>query len=219
MQNSNVLIVPGYKGSGDAHWQTWIEGHTSAYRVEQNWDEPILSRWADNVRHAIDRFAGPVWIVAHSFGCLATVSAAIDKQDKVAGVMLVAPADPERFTLTGVRKDWTPTESVRGLIPVGLLPFPSLVVASDDDPWMKLTTVRLWSECWGSHLKILHSAGHINIASGFGPWPMGLSLFRDLQSVCGNIPLGGLESNRIHVKGRGSHLAKTRHQTRKLLGI
>lgn len=223
MVKPNVLIVPGYKGSGQAHWQTWIESHTNSRRVEQDWDNPILARWSDNVRDAIDDSVGSIWIVAHSFGCLATLAAAIDRPDRVAGVMLVAPADPERFTVSGVRdqSDWHPVESIRALIPVQNLPFPSLVVGSDDDPWMKLTTVQLWSECWGSRLLILRSAGHINVASGFGPWPLGLSLFRELQCVYQHLPLGQVSSEPVLgvVRGRGGQIARTRHKTRQLLGI
>jgi predicted alpha/beta hydrolase family esterase len=223
MSKPNVLIVPGYKGSGDAHWQTWIENHTLSKRVEQDWESPILARWADNVRDAIDASVGSIWIVAHSFGCLASISAAIDRPDRIVGLMLVAPADPERFTLAGVRDkaDWNPTESIRALIPVHKLPFPSLVIASDDDPWMKLTTVQLWSECWGSRLLILKSAGHINIASGYGPWPLGLSLLKEFQSAYQNLPLGDVyfEDFSNVTRGRGGQVARTRHQTRRLLGI
>lgn len=38
----------------------------------------MLARWAGAVRDAIDRAPGPVWVVAHSFGCLASVVAAAD---------------------------------------------------------------------------------------------------------------------------------------------
>ena len=41
-------------------------------------------------RDAIDRAPGPVWLVAHSFGCLASVVAAADRPERVAGLMLVA---------------------------------------------------------------------------------------------------------------------------------
>lgn len=102
-----VLIVPGFHGSGPGHWQTWLEGELpDARRVGGiDWDTPLLARWAGEVRREIDEAAGAVWLVAHSFGCLASVVAAADRPHKVAGLLLVAPADPERFELLGVRED------------------------------------------------------------------------------------------------------------------
>lgn len=179
-----TLIVPGYLGSGEGHWQTWMERQLpNVRRVEQDWYNPILVRWAENVRREIDNADVPVWLVAHSFGCLAAITAASDRANKVAGVMLVAPANPERFTLGGVRK--AEDASVDGIlnwfIPTEKLPFPSLVVASTDDPWMLHEKARFWSGLWGSQFVTLNKAGHINIESGFGPWLEGLHLLQTFQ--------------------------------------
>ena len=38
-----------------------------------------------------------VWLVAHSYGCLASVVAAADRPERVAGLLLVAPPEPDRF--------------------------------------------------------------------------------------------------------------------------
>ncbi|WP_295439111.1 alpha/beta hydrolase, partial [uncultured Thiodictyon sp.] len=61
------------------------------------------------------------------------------------------------------------------------LGFPSLVVASGNDPWMTTRNLTPWSEAWGSRLIGIGQAGHINTESGFGPWPMGLALLHLLQ--------------------------------------
>lgn len=224
MAQSTTLIVPGYKGSGETHWQTWIEGHIpGAQRVDQNWEEPILARWADNIRLAIDQCSKSVWLVAHSFGCLASVAAAVDRADKISGLMLVAPADPERFTPAGVRSadDWGATESVRGLLPTKRLKFPSIIVASTDDPWMQLAKAKLWGECWGSKVLELDAVGHINTASGFGPWPLGLKVLQEFKSIYDLVPLGEIDQNQPSKpqRGRGSQLAKARHITRQHLGF
>ena len=224
MAQSTTLIVPGYKGSGETHWQTWIENHIAgAQRINQNWDEPILARWADNIRLAIDHCPQSVWLVAHSFGCLASVAAAVDRADKISGLMLVAPADPERFTPSGVRPidDRNSTESIRGLLPTKRLKFPSIIIASTNDPWMQLAKAKLWGECWGSKVLALDSVGHINTASGFGPWPLGLKLLREFKSIYDLIPLGEIDPSQPvkPQRGRGSQLAKARHITRQHLGF
>ncbi|TCT24151.1 serine hydrolase [Thiobaca trueperi] len=55
-------------------------------------------------------------------------------------------------------------------------------MASRNDPWMRLETVEHWAGLWGSVMIDIGDAGHINIDSGFGPWPQGLALLRALQS-------------------------------------
>jgi predicted alpha/beta hydrolase family esterase len=98
--------------------------------------------------------------------------------------MLVAPADPERFDQFGVKR-WHgigASESIRAQLPTHALPVPSLLIASDNDPWMQASKSRLWGDCWGSRTFTLKDAGHINTASGFGPWPDGLKLFNHFKS-------------------------------------
>jgi len=152
----------------------------------------VLAHWAQAVRDGIDRAPGPVWLVAHSFGCLAAVLAAGSRRERVAGLMLVAPADPERFTPQGLRDAKTLPElpSLARWIPRSPLGAPSLVVASTNDPWVRLSSAAYWAQCWGSQLENIGAAGHINVDSGHGPWPHGLALFKALQAAQGDIPLG-----------------------------
>jgi predicted alpha/beta hydrolase family esterase len=140
-----------------------------------DWEEPVLPHWAQAVRDGIDHASGPVWLVAHSFGCLAAVLAASSRREQVAGLMLVAPADPERFTPQGLRDARTAPEqpSLARWIPRSPLGAPSLVVASTNDPWVRLSSAAYWAQCWGSQLENIGAAGHINVDSGHGPWPRG----------------------------------------------
>ena len=213
-----TLIVPGYLGSGPAHWQSWIESRIPDTRRVRHvdWDAPVLARWAQAVRDEIDAAAGPLWLVAHSFGCLASVVAAADRPDKVAGLMLVAPADPERFTPRGVR---TSTSGVTepglsGCLPRRLLPMPGLVVASTNDPWVRLSSAAYWADQWGCRLAEIGAAGHINADSGHGPWPLGLRLFESLRRAAGDWPLGRIDGNAQPRGGRHGALARVRQLTR-----
>lgn len=194
---STTLVVPGLYGSGPDHWQSWFERQVpEARRVEQaNWEEPVLPRWAGAVRREVDRADGVVWIVAHSFGCLAAVVAAWERRERVAGTILVAPADPDRFSTIGFRRDGDRSHvGVGALLPQEPLGFPSLVVASGNDPWMPLTKAAYWANIWGSRLHFLGNSGHINPESGFGPWQQGLALYRALREAQGGVPLGGIDS-------------------------
>lgn len=165
----STLIVPGLNGSGAGHWQRWFQGLVpEAVWVEQTrWDAPDLDVWSARLVDEIDRAKGRVLLVAHSFGCLTAVASAMRRRDRVAGALLVAPADPRKF---GVSKR----------LSTGPLGFPSVVVASTSDPWVSITTARYWAGRWASRFVNVGDQGHINIDAGFGPWPEGFALYQAL---------------------------------------
>lgn len=219
-----TLVVPGFHGSGPAHWQSWFESVVpEARRVRRiDWEEPVLARWAGAVRQEIDAAHGPVWLVAHSFGCLATVVAAAERPERVAGTLLVAPADPARFSTIGLRDPDVPgdTETLAPWLPDTRLPFPSIVVASTNDPWLKLAGAAEWAERWGSRLVNVGEQGHINADSGQGPWPLGLALYHTLLEAQEGLPLGNLEAKKPRSgRGRNGILAKLRRHTRDSWGF
>lgn len=158
-----LIVVPGLRGSGDAHWQTWLERRfEGALRVEQDdWDAPELDRWAARVAATVAAAGdGPHVLVAHSFGCLATAQAlAREPRLDVAEVLLVAPAEPARFGLAG-------------RLPSAALPVRSRLFASETDPWMSAASAAAWARRWGSDWLNLGDAGHVNVASGHGPFPL-----------------------------------------------
>lgn len=173
-QPPRLLIVPGLHNSGPTHWQSWLHSlHPSAVRVEQrDWTQPQLDRWAGRITSTLERQgAGPWLVAAHSFGCLALARHLLLQPDSpVAGVLLVAPADPDKF-------------GVAGLLPQGALTVPSTMVVSNTDPWMRAVAARGWAQRWGSHTVNLGDAGHINSAAGFGPLPLAQRWVLSMQQV------------------------------------
>lgn len=182
-ESGRILIVPGYQGSGPGHWQSWFERRLSgARRVGRiDWDEPVIANWVHEIGKEIDCAAAPVWLIAHSFGCLAAVQAAASRPGQVSGALLVAPADPERFSPLGLRSEQVSAPSLSLYMTRQPLAFPSLLVASTSDPWMRLNAAAYWADRWGSRFANIGNAGHINIEAGFGPWPEGLELFDSLS--------------------------------------
>ena len=57
---------------------------------------------------------------------------------------------------------------------------PATLVASRNDPWMAFDHSRQLAAHWGADLHDIGHAGHVNAASGFGPWPAGKALRDDL---------------------------------------
>lgn len=168
----NVLIVPGLRGSGPAHWQTWLhEQLPGSQRVEQD-DNAVadLPVWSRRVRQAVENAPAPVWIVAHSFGTLATLHALQALPGRVEGVLLVAPADPDKF-------------GVDHLLPTQSVDVPAILVGSRNDPWLAADKARKLARRVGADFLDLGHVGHINTESGHGPWPLGLELLHRLQAV------------------------------------
>ena len=85
------------------------------------------------------------------------------------GALLVAPPDTERDDVRGLLPSWAP-------IPLDRLPFPSVLVASTDDPYGGFDRAQEFAAAWGSRFVDLGAAGHINAETGLGDWAEGLGL-------------------------------------------
>ena len=174
-----VLISPGLGSSGPEHWQSlWESAHPEYRRVGQSdWERPQCADWVSNLDAAISAADQPVVLVAHSMGCIGVIhwAATTGNADKrVAAALLVSPPDVEAETIPIGPTGFAPCP----LLP---LPFKSMVVASTDDPFATLERAKTFSTAWGSDLITLESAGHINAASGHGPWPEGEMLLDRLM--------------------------------------
>jgi len=109
-------------------------------------------------------------------GCIAVIHwAAIHghRNERVAAAFLVSPPDVEAETIPRGPTGFAPCPLIR-------LPFKSTVVASTNDPFSTIDRTKTFAAAWGSELVILESAGHINAASGHGPWPEGEHLLARL---------------------------------------
>lgn len=157
-----VVIVPGLHGSGDAHWQTWLERQfpRPIRIVQRDWDNADLQAWSAAIRQQLSSDRGPFVLAAHSFGCLAAAQAIGQGLPDVVGVLLVAPASPARFDVEKQLHRWR-------------LNTASIVIGSENDPWMPADDARALARDWGAAFVNLGRAGHINAESGFGPWPRG----------------------------------------------
>ncbi|MCW3837030.1 RBBP9/YdeN family alpha/beta hydrolase [Sphingomonas canadensis] len=170
-----VLTVPGLGSSGPSHWQTlWEESRPDTRRVELGmWDSPHRNAWVTKLDQAIRQAQAPVVLAAHSLGCLAVAWwAELAGQPfglPVAGALLVAPPDVDRGDAPRELATFRPS-------PARLLPFPSILVASQDDAWIGIDRARALATAWGSHFVDAGAQGHLNAASGIGWWHEGQAL-------------------------------------------
>ena len=169
-----LVIVPGWKGSGPGHWQSlWAERLPGAVRVEQtDWLFPSRSAWVGALTDVILSQPGQVVLAAHSLGSITVTNLPHEVAARVQGALLVAPADPER---RGALTDFAP-------VPFQKLPYRSILVASSNDPYCPVRLAGAYARAWGSEFVRVPDAGHINVESGHGDWPLGLALLQSLSS-------------------------------------
>jgi predicted alpha/beta hydrolase family esterase len=178
----DILMVPGWNGSGPDHWQSrWERNLKTARRVEQDdWERPDKDRWVGNIIRAVATSSRPAVLVAHSLGAHAVAHAAEKlPQGAVSGAFLVAPPDldkPEMFPAE-LGQSWPEYGFGFRPSPMRRLSFPSLLLASTDDPFCGVERARELAAAWGSGMIEIGPAGHVNAASGHGPWPDGVLRF------------------------------------------
>lgn len=176
----HYLIVPGWQGSPAEHWQShWQRILPSTSRVTQHdWLQPQRLPWIAQLQLAIQAAPAPVILLAHSLGCITTTAwaAQADRQTlgKVRGALLVAPADVERSGCPQPLENFAPINRQP-------LPFPSLLVASDNDTACTAHRARLLAHYWHSEWVMLPGAGHINVQSGHRTWEQGFAWLYRLQ--------------------------------------
>jgi predicted alpha/beta hydrolase family esterase len=178
-----ILFVPGLRDHVEEHWQTHAARAIPGSATVAPLDADRLSRGArvaalDEALNAID---GPVTIVAHSAGCLTTAHWALAPTRRIRAALLVTPADLENPLPAGYpalddlrEGGWLP-------IPRKLLPFPALVVASRNDPLAGFDRTAEFAGAWGARLHDAGEVGHLNPASGYGPWRQMNELLAELH--------------------------------------
>lgn len=174
---TNLLILPGLGNSGERHWQTfWHEKFKNSTRIVQdNWDDPIREEWIERLNEEISRINSPTIFVAHSLAVSLVLHWAASNNNKnIVGALLVAPADVDS-------PQHTP-ENVRNFSPIPTikLPFPSIVVASENDPYASFERKQYFAKMWGSDFVNVGQKGHINSDSDLKYWEEGQEILKQL---------------------------------------
>ena len=185
MTDATVVFVPGLRGHVEDHWQTRLAATLPNSRTVRplGRDEPNLTARVSLLDQIVEDVDGPVVIVAHSAGVLVTVhwAANYDGTNVVGALLATPPAfaeelPPEYPSVSQLRDNgWLP-------IPRRPLPFPSILATSTDDTLGNPVRLRAMANAWGSREHSLGAVGHLNPASGFGPWPGATALIEQLAA-------------------------------------
>lgn len=166
-----MLLLPGWQDSDPLHWQSlWEAAYGYERVVQHDWLRPLRGDWITRLEEVV--LATPesssICLVAHSLGCILVAAwASVSRNThRVRCALLVAPGDVERDDVRDMLPSWSPVAR-QGL------PFPSLLVASRNDPYCHYERAQSFAQSWGSELIDGGQRGHINSESGLGAWQQG----------------------------------------------
>jgi predicted alpha/beta hydrolase family esterase len=135
-------------------------------------DRPDLSTWLAELRAHLELAAGAAerLVLAHSLGAtlwLHHAAGRFDRRLRVNRVLLVAPPGPNWHEPDVVGFHPAPLDRAGLRQASGST---RLVVGSDDPACSATEAVRM-ATTLGVDLDVIPHAGHLNTASGYGPWP------------------------------------------------
>lgn len=171
-----TLVLPGWQGSGEGHWQTWLEeqlraaGRATRRPSFVDLDRPDRAEWLAALRAALaDLPPDGFDVVTHSLGAVLWLHHAVEPGDapRPARVVLVAPPSPAT-SIPEMGTFFPPPLDVEA---VRQAAGGTVLVAGDDDPYLPEGI----AAAYGLPLKIattvVPGGGHLNVESGFGEWP------------------------------------------------
>ena len=118
---------------------------------------------------------GPV-LAAHSLGCCAVAHWAATTKRRARGALLVAPSDVEAAGFPTGPSGFVP-------MPREKLPFPTIVVASENDEYVTPARAAEFAHAWGARLVMIGRVGHINSESELAGWLDGQRLLEELLAA------------------------------------
>jgi predicted alpha/beta hydrolase family esterase len=142
----------------------------------EDWDHAICDEWVAAIDREVAAIGPNTIIVAHSLGCLAVAHWAARHAVTIRGALLVAVPDPSAPAF--------PSASSVGFSPVpsARLPFRSIVVASNDDPYAAISYAQSCASTWGSEFLDVGARGHLNAASQLDDWAEGYQLLQHFDA-------------------------------------
>jgi predicted alpha/beta hydrolase family esterase len=170
------VIVPGWQGSGDGHWQTWLEeqlhaaGRQTLRPAFSSLDEPDLADWLAALRAAISGLPADGYdVVAHSLGAVGWLHHVTEPGDspRPARVALVSPPSP-RTTIAEIAGFFPPPLDVDA---VRHAADGTVLVAGDDDPYLPEGIAAAYALPLKIATTVIPGGGHINVDAGYGEWP------------------------------------------------
>jgi predicted alpha/beta hydrolase family esterase len=172
-----AFIIHGWGGSPDSNWFPWIKAELENQDFEvsvpqmPNADFPQQKEWVKYMQELIGEVDANTFLVGHSLGVIAILrfleSLSVDQ--KVDGAILVSGFSESLGTIPEIEnffKNQVDYEEIRSHCEN------FVVINSDDDPYVPMEKGEILRDKLGAKLIVLHSAGHINIGTGYFELPI-----------------------------------------------
>lgn len=176
----SFLILHGLGGSGPTHWQAWLyqellkRGEKAYFPDFPDKDHPDKAAWLERLNSIFLKIPKEeeIIVVAHSLACINWFHyAASGLTRSIKKVILVAP--PSAFL------EHEPIKAFLNLPDnkedIAKAAEKTLLILSSNDPYCSAQDAPQYLDL-GIPCIILPNMGHINVDSGFGPWPWMLDL-------------------------------------------
>lgn len=173
---ASFLILHGYLGSGPGHWQSWLAerlrdaGLSVLYPDLPAPADPELGPWREELARALGAAGEAPVVICHSLACILWLHHAADPvvPGRAARVLLVAPPSaagaPEP-----ILPFFPPPADPAGVAAAARA---TRLVCAPDDPYCPEGAAALYGAPLSLDTDVLApGAGHVNLESGFGPWP------------------------------------------------
>jgi len=187
---ADILFIAGSGELSKGHWQSrWQRKLASAREIlPPRGPDCTPEGWTQVLVDAVGASTRPVVLVAHSLGIAAAIHALPKIRHRVAGAFFVSPADlSDQEAL--LRKQGLSELGALAPYPTVPLSFPSIMIASRNDPHGSFEHAGDIANAWGSFLIDAGQSGHIDVESGHGPWPEGTMVFAQFISRLKPVPL------------------------------
>ncbi len=167
---NKILILYGWHGSPPPHWQDWLArelvsiGYIVSFAQLSSPLEPKKEIWMKETKEILDELK-PDTVICHSLGnilwwhlCNEGLALHVNR------LLMVAP--PRDLSEIEAVSDFFPVE-----LPRSLYAKESLMVTSDDDPYLNKSEGIRFARALKTKHKVFQNMGHINTQSGYGAWP------------------------------------------------
>ncbi len=168
-----IVVVPGWQGSGEEHWQTWLEnqlGDTGRETIRPAFadlEHPDLAQWLTALRQTLAPLSTDGFdVVTHSLGAVLWLHHVANPGDspRPRRVALVSPPSPAT-SIPQLAAFYPPPLSVHAVLHGA---GGTILVAGDNDPYLPEGITTAYGLPLNITATVVPDGGHL---SGYGPWP------------------------------------------------
>lgn len=176
MSRHLTVIIYGWQASLTGHWQWWIHdelarrGALVEFPQLSDPDHPKLDVWMRELLEIVEPHQGPVHLVTHSLGTWVADHLITRTDREFLSALQVAPPSPDLMFEDVETFFPPPMDTARWQSKVKH----RLLVCGDDDIYIDPPEQEKIARIFDCSMKVIPGGGHINIDSGFGPFPFAL---------------------------------------------